>query len=298
MIKIFRTFELEIDEKYDGKPIKAVLKGFFGLSEHMITQLKKGDGITVNGHKEFVNYTLKRRDSLRITLFEDGSENILPDDIPIDVLYEDEDILAVYKPYDMPTHPSIHHYHGTLANAVMNYFGDTPFTFRAVTRLDRDTSGVVVIAKNAVSCDKLSRQLQSGEFYKQYAAVCVGVPQEKAGRIDAPILREKEGIIKRCIDEKGKNALTDYEVIEEFEGLSLIRLFPKTGRTHQLRLHLSHIGTPIFADFLYGKDVENERIRLHCEKVCFLHPFTEERLEIVAKIPDDMDLKTIKEQGF
>ena len=298
MIDIFRTFELEIDENFHEKTVKAVLKSHFGLSEHMITQLKKGDGITVNGKKEFVNMVLKTGDFLKLTLFEDGSENIPADDISLDILYEDEDILAVNKPYDMPTHPSIHHYHGTLANGVVNYYKDLPFTFRAVTRLDRDTSGVVVIAKNAICCDKLSRQIQSGEFCKQYVAVCVGVPKEKSGRIDAPILREKEGIIKRCIDEKGKKAVSDYEVLEEFGGLSLVRLFPKTGRTHQLRLHLSHIGTPIYADFLYGQDVENQRIRLHCEKVSFFHPFSGERLEITAKIPDDMDLKTIKEQGF
>ena len=293
MIEIFREFELLITEKFHNRPIKYALKSHFGLSENMITRLKKGDGITVNGKKEFVNKLLSTGDFLKITIFEDGSDNILPDDIPLDILYEDEDILAVNKPYDMPTHPSIHHFRRTLANAVMNYYRDIPFTFRAVTRLDRDTSGVVIIAKNAIACDKLSAQIQSGEFKKQYAAVCVGVPSEKCGIIDAPILREKEGIIKRCIDENGKRAISEYEVAEEYGGLSLVRLFPKTGRTHQLRLHLSHIGTPIFADFLYGTDVENERIRLHCEKVSFLHPFSGEKIDIWAKIPDDMNLKNI-----
>jgi len=293
VIKIFRTFELEINEKYHTKTVKTVLKSHFGLSENMITWLKKGDGITVNGKKEFVNYVLKTGDFLKITLFEDSSENILPDDTPIDILYEDEDILAVNKPGDMPTHPSIHHYRGTLANSVVNYYKNKPFTFRAVTRLDRDTSGVVIIAKNAICCDKLSRQLQSGDFVKQYVAVCVGIPQEKSGIIDAPILREKEGIIKRCIDEKGKKAVSEYKVLDELDGLSLVLLHPKTGRTHQLRLHLSHIGTPIYADFLYGQDVKNERIRLHCEKVSFIHPFSGERLEISAKLPEDMDLKKI-----
>lgn len=291
---MFRTFELEIDERYHEKSVKAVLKGHFGLSENMITQLKKGNGIVVNGKKEFVNKVLNEGDLLKITLFEDGSKNILPDDIPLDILYEDEDILAVNKPYDMPTHPSIHHFRGTLANAVINYYSGLPFTFRAVTRLDRDTSGVVIIAKNAISCDKLSQQIQKGEFKKQYVAVCVGVPELKKGIIDAPILREKEGIIKRCIDEKGKMAVSEYEVIKDFGKLSLIRLFPKTGRTHQLRLHLSHIGTPIFADFLYGEDVENERIRLHCEMVSFIHPFSGERMEIQAKLPEDMVLENIK----
>lgn len=297
MISIFRTFELKIDDRYAKKTVKTALKNHFGLSEHMITQLKKGDGITVNGEKVFVNKTLEDGELLKITLFEENSENIVPDNIPLDILYEDEDILAVNKPANMPTHPSIYHYHGTLANGVMNYYKDVPFTFRAVTRLDRDTSGVVIIAKNAIACDKLSRQLQSGEFEKQYVAVCVGTPSPENGRIDAPIHREKEGIIKRCIDEKGKKAVSDYEVLQKYDELSLVRLYPKTGRTHQLRLHLSFIGTPIYADFLYGRDVDNERIRLHCERVNFTHPFTGEKMKIIAKIPDDMDLNTIKKQG-
>ena len=298
VITIFRTFELKINENFSGKTIKAVLKSHYGLSEHMITQLKKGDGITVDGKKEFVTRILKEGELLKITLFEEGSENILPDDIPLDILYEDEDILAVNKPGDMPTHPSIYHYRGTLANAVMNYYSDVPFTFRAVTRLDRDTSGVVIIAKNAIACDKLSRQLQSGEFVKEYVAVCVGIPNPEKGRINAPIHREKEGIIKRCIDAKGKSAISDYEVIAKSEDFSLVRLSPKTGRTHQLRLHLSHIGTPIFADFLYGTDVENERIRLHCKKTSFSHPITGKKIEIIAPIPEDMDLEKIKRHGL
>lgn len=293
MIKIFRTFEIKIDDSYSQKTIKAVLKSHFGLSEHMITQLKKGDGITVDGKKEFVTRVLEKGEILKIILFEEGSKNIPPDEIPLDILYEDEDILAVNKPGNMPTHPSIYHYRGTLANGVMNYFRDVPFTFRAVTRLDRDTSGVVIVAKNAIACDKLSRQLQSGEFEKQYLAVCTGTPHPKCGRIDAPILREKAGIIKRCIDENGKYAVSDYEVVSESGGLSLVRLYPKTGRTHQLRLHLSYIGTPIYADFLYGKDVENERIRLHCERVTFTHPFTGEKMKITAPVPKDMSLDTI-----
>ena len=297
MIEINRIFTITIDESYHGKSVKAVIKSQLGLSDHMITRLKKGDGIIVNGKKEFVNKIVEKGDKIILTLFEEGSENILPDDVPIDVLYEDQDILAVNKPGNMPTHPTIHHYRGTLANAVMNYYKDVPFTFRAVTRLDRDTSGVVIIAKNAVCHDKLSKQLQDGSFYKEYVALCVGGPSPESGRIDAPIHREKEGIIKRCIDENGKSAVSDYQVIGKGDGHSLVRLFPKTGRTHQLRLHLSYIGTPIYADFLYGTDVENERIRLHCEKVCFTHPFTKERMEISAKIPDDMDLDTIKKQS-
>ena len=286
-----REFDLTITDDFNNRDIKFILKEYFGMSEHMITRLKKGDGIVLNGEAAFVIKKVRTGDVLKITLPDEASENIVPNDIPLDILYEDEDILAVNKPADMPTHPSIKHFEGTLANAVMHYYRDIPFTFRAVTRLDRDTSGVVVIAKNAVAQDKLAKQMGTGEFKKQYVALAVGVPKERSGRIDAPIKREKEGIIKRCVAPDGKSAVSDYEVIEEMYGMSLVRLIPHTGRTHQLRLHLSHIGTPIYADFLYGKDVEGERIRLHCEKVEFMHPFSDSRIEIKAPLPPDMDIE-------
>ncbi len=288
-----REFNLTVTDIFDSKDIKFILKVHFGFSDAMITRLKKGDGILLNGEKAFVIKKVKTGDVLKITLYDEKSENIVPNDIPLQILYEDEDILAVSKPADMPTHPSIKHFEGTLANAVMHYYKDVPFTFRAVTRLDRDTSGVVIIAKNAAAQDKLSNQLMSGEFKKEYLALCVGILGEKSGRIDAPIKREKEGIIKRCIAPDGKRAISDYEVIEEKNGMSMIRLIPHTGRTHQLRLHLSYIGTPIYADFLYGEDVIGERIRLHCRKVSFIHPFNGERMEIIASLPDDMAIENI-----
>lgn len=292
-MSFLREFEFTVTDEFDSRDIKSILKAYFGLSEHMITRLKKGDAITLNGEKEYVIRKVKTGDVLKITLPEEKSENIVPNDIPIDVLYEDEDILAVNKPAGMPTHPSIKHFEGTLANAVMHYYRDIPFTFRAVTRLDRDTSGVVIIAKNAVAQDKLSRQMQTGEFKKEYIAAIIGVPKEKSGRIDAPIKREKDGIIKRCVSPDGKRAVSDYEILEEKCGMSLVRLVPHTGRTHQLRLHLSHIGTPIYADFLYGEDVEGERIRLHAKKVNFMHPFSGRAMEIIAPPPDDMDIENI-----
>ncbi|MBO5059604.1 MAG: RluA family pseudouridine synthase [Clostridia bacterium] len=288
-----REFTLNIEDNFDGKDIKFILKNYFQFSDKLITALKSDDGILLNGKKEFVIKQVKKGDFLKLTLPEKRSLNILPNDIPLDILYEDEDILAVNKPADMPTHPSIGHFEGTLANAVMHYFRDIPFTFRAVTRLDRDTSGVVVIAKNAAAADRLSSQLQSGDFIKEYTAVCVGIPKATKGTIDAPIKREKKGIIRRCIHEDGKRAVSNYEVISTLGKLSLIKLTPHTGRTHQLRLHLSHIGTPIYADFLYGEDIPGERIRLHCGQVEFCHPFSGRPVKITAPLPDDMNLENI-----
>lgn len=290
MWKFLREFILDIGNDFTGRDIKFILTNYWGFSGSLITALKKGDSILLNGKKEFVNKVVSRGDVLKISLPETSSDNIVPNPIPLDILYEDEDILIVNKPANMPTHPSIGHYTGTLANAVMNYYKDIPFTFRAVTRLDRDTSGVVLIAKHIVSADRLSKSLIDGSFEKEYLAVCIGTPSPLKGSIDVPIKREQDGIIKRCISDDGKLSLTDYEVIKEKDGLSLVRLYPKTGRTHQLRLHLSHIGTPILGDFLYGKEITGERTRLHCHTLHFPHPFSGKVMEISAPLPEDMKI--------
>ncbi len=285
-----REFTLIIPKELDGAEIKYILRNNFHVSERLITKLKSQGKILLNGKREYVIKTVSEGDTLKIVLPPSSPGCIVPKYAPLDILYEDEDILAVNKPAGMPTHPSVRHFEDTLANAVMYYYKDTDFTFRAVSRLDRDTTGVTVIAKNAVCADLLSKIMRKGDFKKEYTALCVGIPEKKKGRIDAPIRRSGEGIIKRCVAPDGKPALSDYEVIGEKDGFSLLRLFPKTGRTHQLRLHLSHIGTPILGDFMYGTEIPGERIRLHCKKVEFPHPFTGETLSISAPLPDDMKI--------
>ncbi|MBR2878602.1 MAG: RluA family pseudouridine synthase, partial [Clostridia bacterium] len=162
------------------------------------------------------------------------------------------------------------------------------FTFRAITRLVRDTSGVVLIAKNPLSAANLSDDMKSGRIKKEYAAVTCGVPNPPKGRIDAPIKRLRESVILRCVSADGKEAVTDYETISVSGGLSLVRLYPLTGRTHQLRVHLSHIGTPIYGDDLYGAPQKNESTRLHCRKITFIHPHTKSETVLEAPLPQDM----------
>ena len=285
-----REFVLTVPEKLGGCEIKYILKNHFGFSSRLITALKQGDGIMLNGKKEFVNKKVAQGDVLHLTLPDTASENITPENIPLDILYEDNDLLIINKPPKMPTHTSMYHTSGTIANAVMYYFRDIPFTFRAPSRLDRDTSGVLIVARNAFSANAISKQIKNGSFKKEYAAVCVVIPKEKCGTVSAPIKREKQGIIKRVIAPDGKPAVTDYEVIKTLGNLCLLRLFPKTGRTHQIRLHLSHIGTPIYSDFLYGEEVLGERLRLHCKSVSFKHPETNELIKVTAPLPQDMDL--------
>lgn len=288
-----REFVLTVPESLAGREIKYILKNHFGFSSSLITSLKEGDGITLCGKKEFVNKKAALGDVLKITLFDKASKNITPQNIPLNILYEDEDLLAVNKPPKMPTHPSVYHTKDTVANAVLYYFRGIPFTFRAPSRLDRDTSGVLIVAKNAWCAERISQAIKNGEFKKEYMAVCVGTPKDMLGTISAPIKREKQGIIKRIIAPDGKSAVTDYEVVRTLETLSLLKLSPKTGRTHQIRLHLSYIGTPIYGDFLYGKEVLGERIRLHCKSVCFPHPLSKEPITITAPLPCDMELEEI-----
>lgn len=277
------------DKSSAGKTVKQIIYEHFSLSSRLVTKLKNCGGIRVNGEVVTVRYILKENDILTLSVDESESSDIEPCDIPIDVIYEDEYILAVNKPKAMPTHPSYKHHNDTLANAVMYRYRSTPFTFRAITRLDEDTSGVVLIAKDANTAQKLSKQMANGKIQKQYLAICDNVPVELCGTIDAPIARDETSVIKRKVSPDGKKAVTEYEVIEKYDnGKCLIRVYPKTGRTHQIRLHLSHIGCPINGDFLYGVQVGNERALLHCEALEFVHPVTGSKTSIKADIPEDM----------
>lgn len=286
---ITKTIKLSVDETTSEKTIKTLLRNHLGISAAIVTKLKKyPDGILVNGVHQNVNYIVKNGDELCINIRDNASRNIEPVDIPIDIIFEDEEIIVVNKPRNMPTHPSQNHHGDTLANGVMYYYKNTSFTFRPITRLDRDTSGVVLIAKNQLCASNLSEQMQNFKIQKQYIAVCHGIFEDKSGVIDAPIARVDGSGILREVSDSGKHAVTEYQVIDEKNGLTLVKLFPKTGRTHQLRVHLSHIGHPIYGDDLYGSPIKNGCTLLHCEKISFIHPKTNEKTEIVAPIPKDI----------
>ena len=273
-----------------GKSVKQIMESKFSLSSRTTTKLKKCGGIKVNGKVVTVRFTLSEGDVLTLSLSDTPSENIEKVDIPLDIIYEDEDILVVNKPFGMPTQPSQGHHADTLANAVMYRDRNTDFTFRAITRLDGDTTGIVLIARNALSAQRLSDALKNGEIVKEYAAVVCGIPVYKSGVIDAPIARCEDSIIKRKISPDGKRAITRYELdFSRKDGLySLVKAFPITGRTHQIRLHLSHIDLPLYGDFLYGKALDNVRAYLHCKSITITHPMTGERLTFEAPLPDDI----------
>ena len=250
-----------------------------GLSATLVKKAKYG-GIHLNGEVVTVRAEVNLGDLIEIYSEDSVSDGIPPMDIPLAVLYEDEDILAVDKPTNMPTHPSKGNNLPTLANAVMGYYGGD-FVFRSVNRLDRDTSGIVIIAKNQFSAGMLSSSMKKGLWSKKYHALISGIPIEKEGVIDAPIDRVEEGNLKRAVMDSGKRAVTEYRVIEEYDDSCMCELRLLTGRTHQIRVHMAHIGHPLVSDYLYGTPAEREYF-LRCKEISFPHPRGGEIITIKA----------------
>lgn len=263
--------------------IRDYLKGRLGLSTSLIGKVKY-DNVKLNGEYVHMRAMVKNGDVIEITLPDEESENIEPIDIAIDIIYEDEYVIAVNKPKNMPVHPSRGNHLPTVANAIRAYVGH-PFVFRAINRLDRDTSGIVLIAKDRLSGAKLYQSMKERKFGKTYLAIIEGVPEVAHGVINAPIVREYEGSIKRVVRNDGKECITEYELVESYDnGTSLVKVTPHTGRTHQIRVHMAHIGHPLVDDFLYGTRGE-ETYSLHCSSLSFPHPFTGETIVINAEYP-------------
>ncbi|MFR0779908.1 MAG: RluA family pseudouridine synthase [Zhenhengia sp.] len=291
-----RTIQYKIEEQHNGKCISMFLKEK-EYSRAVIIELKKTKtGIQKNGTWAGVNEILNTGDILEICLTEQGSsENIVPRELQLDILYEDEDILVVNKPYDTPIHPSVNNYNNTLANGVVHYYQqqNKPYIFRCINRLDRDTTGVTILAKNLISASILSKRMKERGLSRTYVAFVEGITKEE-GTIDLPIGREEGTIIKRKIDEKeGKHAVTHYCKLEELQvegkAVSVVALQLETGRTHQIRVHMASIGHPLLGDFLYNESNHMlTRQALHAASCAFYHPITGEYKRITAPLPKDM----------
>lgn len=293
-----RTIQYKIEEQHNGKCISMFLKEK-EYSRAVIIELKKTKtGIQKNGTWASVNEILNTGDILEICLTEQGaSENIVPKELQLDILYEDEDILVVNKPYDTPIHPSVNNYNNTLANGVVHYYQqqNKPYIFRCINRLDRDTTGVTILAKNLISASILSKRMKERGLSRTYVAFVEGITKEE-GTIDLPIGREEGTIIKRKIDEKeGKHAVTHYCKLEELQvegkAVSVVALQLETGRTHQIRVHMASIGHPLLGDFLYNESNHMlTRQALHAASCAFYHPITGEYKRITAPLPKDMEM--------
>lgn len=292
-----RTLEYTITEVHDDKLLIGCFLQSMSFSAKNIIQLKKNPAsILLNGEPAYINRPLKVGDHLTIHIIEtESSPKIEPVKLPLDILYEDEDFLLVNKPADMPIHPSLNNYTNTLANSVAYYYQSQgiPYVFRCINRLDRDTTGVTLLAKHMVSAGMLSTLIKGQDIKREYLAIVQGTSLPNTGTIDAPIGRVDGSTIERCIDPvSGDSAITHYQVLKRLEdkNLSLVLLWLETGRTHQIRVHMKHLGYPLIGDYIYNPDTTYiNRQALHSCKLSFVNPITKEAMQFVAPLPEDMN---------
>lgn len=279
-----------IDKDY--KSISDFLKSKGYTSSNIVELKKYENGIVLNGTWAYMNQKPAILDRLLVRVCEyKKSENILPVFIKLDIKYEDEDIVVLNKPSDMPIHPSLNNYENSMANALMYYYRDKNFVFRCINRLDRDTTGLSVVAKHFLSAGILNTFMQRREIKRVYNAIVEDDGSLKeSGTVDAPIAREDDTLIKRRVSSEGQRAITHYKVLKRLRGASLIELRLDTGRTHQIRVHMNYIGHPLVGDYLYNEryyDKENVRPLLHSKSLSFIHPITGENLYIECELPKD-----------
>ncbi|HPZ42578.1 MAG TPA: RluA family pseudouridine synthase [Bacillota bacterium] len=283
--------ERQVTAAEAGLSIEQFLRNVLGFSRSMVRRLKRLSGVLLNGQPVILSRRLKAGDRISVALQFNEFTNVLPQPIPIDFVFEDEHILVVNKPPGMLVHPLKHEQENTLANAVLHHYLEKGIeaAFRPVSRLDRNTSGLVVIAKHAYAAFRLGQQLPRGELQREYLAVVHGLIAQEQGIIDLPVARSVDSRVKRRVCPEGKKALTYYTVLKYLANATFLKLRLATGRTHQIRVHLSHIGHPLVGDTLYGGREEGiSRQALHCSRVSLTHPVTGEGLTLEAPLPGDM----------
>ncbi len=289
--------QFKIPPNYEGRLLRDFLRRELSVSTKLLARLKADErGILIDGERVTVRHILKAGETLSLLDFAlEVPSEIVPVELPISIVYEDEHLLVASKPANMPTHPSHDHYGDTLANALAYYFKDTsePFVFRPVSRLDRNTSGLVTVAKTKYASSLLNSRMKKGEFRKTYIALLDGTLHEESGRIHTGLRRTADSIIVREVCPTGAEgsdeSITEYTVLLEAQGKTLVEVSPLTGRTHQIRLHMAHLGAPILGDDLYGRASEiMPRQALHAISLYFVHPISGASLSLTSPLPDDM----------
>lgn len=282
----------EVTEEFSGKKVYQALKGPMKLSSRLITQLKSNQGILLNGNPIRTIDPIKTGDIISAKIGFDEESYIQPEEIPITVLYEDDCFLAVDKGPHLPVHPSMGHKTGTLAQAVLWHYQKQGLItkVRPINRLDRDTSGITLFAKNAHVQEQLIKQMKDNRVYKAYLGIVHGHFNPPSGTINLPIARKEGSLLERTVDPSGDKSVTHYQTLETLHELSLVQFVLETGRTHQIRVHSKALGHPILGDWLYSEIPTGliDRQALHSSQLCFDHPFSGSRIEINAPLPEDM----------
>lgn len=295
----------KVQEQNEYSTIKEVLKIEFSISDRLLLKLKKLQKITLNNNLAYAHTQVKTGDLIECDLnYAEDNSNIVPVKMNLDIIYEDEGYLIVDKPCGIPVHPSINHFSDSLSNGIRYYFDKIGLhkKIRPVNRLDKDTTGLVIFAKNEYIQECLVRQMQSKDFVKKYIAIVENHLEKSCGTIEAPIARKEKSIIERCIRDDGENAITHYRVLtyDEINKLfsckdiavkpfDIVECILETGRTHQIRVHFAYIGHPLLGDTLYGNSSTYiNRQALHCYFLSFIHPISKTKVEYFCELPDDM----------
>ena len=283
----------KVTEAGNGVKIRDYMKDELNLSGRFIRNSAMGQRLMVNGKEVRLSYKLSEGEEIQVKVTKEENQDIQGENLNIQVVYEDDDLLIVNKPPFMVVHPTKSHPTGTLANGVIYHFRQNKDNsiVRLVSRLDRDTSGLIMIAKNQFSHMSLAKSMEQNLIEKSYLAIVHGHLKEKKGTINRPIGRPTNETIKRAVLEDGQESITHYKVIDEYQEGSLVQLLLETGRTHQIRVHLSHEGNPIYGESLYSEFNDEELIHrqaLHAFRLKLPHPRSRQILEFHCEMPEDM----------
>lgn len=272
--------------------INQILKQEFKISARLQHKLIISQHVYLNNTPVDTRSEVSNGDVIKVDLeFKEDNSNIVPTEMNLDIIFEDDSLLIINKPAGIAVHPSILHYEDSLSNGIKYYFDSKNIhkKIRPVNRLDLNTSGLIIFAKNEYVQEDLIKQMNSGIFKKEYLALVCGNLENNKGIIDLPIARKENSIIERCISPDGQEAITEYEVLQQYSDFSLVHCILKTGRTHQIRVHFSAIGHPLVGDSLYGKSSDLiPRQALHSYKISFIHPITKQNMSFVSDLPIDI----------
>ena len=289
-------------EVVSGERIDSFLAKRLDLTRTRVQELIKSEQVKVNNKKIKSSYKIEENDEIEVIIPEIEEVEIMPENIKIDIVFEDKDIAIINKQAGLVVHPAQGYYSGTLVNAILYHIKDLSgingeIRPGIVHRLDKDTSGLIIIAKNDKAHLELTNMFQNKEIKKTYLAILKGKLNKKKGRIVTQIGRDRNDRKKMAVLDsltQGKNAITNFRVIDQNERFSLVKVDIETGRTHQIRVHMKYMGYPILGDAVYGRVDSEKRQMLHAYKLEFLHPITKEKMEIIAELPDDFKKALIK----